>query len=758
MQQQEIMTSEDLQGDAAGLAAALGKHGVPPDPCSAVIPSFAPAMAQRPQSLEVPPPPRATLRPPSPPNPPNPPMPPNPSPGHAAPASNKPCDPRHRRLGLKEPGPARFYGTTPQPGSTYSLPVLQHPGAFAQEPRPSHLSMMKGFVSAVDQSWPPAHLQGLLAQHVQARPRLHQGPALQDVRLPWSRVQQQGCMLPNRHQPWQPSGPDFQQMLPQLGALEGCRVPRVPDGNLWPSMSHLLGSAGSMGSERSQGAQGVTPAGALPQLQPQGLNDPRGPHCGHKAALPVSTPPGTRPPVAHQAYPVAAQDLEAFLASKAACTGDDAQVPDQTKTSSSDKNDSGRRLLMLLKGRSCEREGALPEVTDERCHKSRWEQLLQPFPDSSDPKAPEEAETSSSNANDNSGRLLLMLLKGSKGEGAGRPASEASALSHILQGALPEVTDERWHRSRWEPLLQPFADSSDPKRFICAEHFAPGRGLCVSGSGAQPCVLQDLPCSDLLVMYKPSGWATCSTPQWEGVHGNLIRYVWKKHSSGPVAAPCHRLDRGTSGIVIVAKSRTALRHVCLQISGRTLVKQYIGLCRGIVDPPQGALSIPLAISSADKPLGACATAGRVAVTRYRVLGYFRQQTSAGSTEYSLVQVQIDHGRQHQIRLHMASVGHPIVCDVKYSSSHFKEDSQVTGGRLFLHAAFLRGTLPPDGVAPLHIACRLPRHLRECLTSMERLRSMEETLSGEDASPVLLGTASFPALHITSPPFIATAGH
>ncbi|CAE7224609.1 unnamed protein product [Symbiodinium sp. CCMP2456] len=78
----------------------------------------------------------------------------------------------------------------------------------------------------------------------------------------------------------------------------------------------------------------------------------------------------------------------------------------------------------------------------------------------------------------------------------------------------------------------------------------------------------------------------------------------------------------------------------------------------------------------------------------------------------------------------ASMGHPIVCDVKYSSSHFKEDSQVTGGRLFLHAAFLRGTLPPDGIAPLSIACRLPRQLRECLTSMQRLRSLEETLSLE----------------------------
>eukprot|EP00931_Biecheleriopsis_adriatica_P046868 TRINITY_DN26966_c0_g1_i1.p1 TRINITY_DN26966_c0_g1~~TRINITY_DN26966_c0_g1_i1.p1 ORF type:complete len:1281 (-),score=213.30 TRINITY_DN26966_c0_g1_i1:39-3860(-) len=319
---------------------------------------------------------------------------------------------------------------------------------------------------------------------------------------------------------------------------------------------------------------------------------------------------------------------------------------------------------------------------------------------------------------ENSGRLLLMLLKGSQPEGGVESAS----------GVLPEnLNDERWDKARWEPLLQPFADINDRRRFISADSFSPEKGSSVSGIGTQPCVLKDLPTSDLLVYYKPSGWATCSTPLWEGVEGNLIRYVWREHASR-AAAPCHRLDRGTSGIVVVAKSRIALRHICMQISDRKIVKQYFGLCRGIISPPSGALSIPLAISSADKPLGACATAGRAAVTRYRVLGYFKSREN--SMGYSLVQVQIDHGRQHQIRIHMASIGHPIVSDAKYSGSNLREDLKVTD-RLFLHAAAIVGTLPPAGAEPLCVCCRLPLQLRQCLTdTLQRDMAAEEILSAE----------------------------
>lgn len=333
--------------------------------------------------------------------------------------------------------------------------------------------------------------------------------------------------------------------------------------------------------------------------------------------------------------------------------------------------------------------------------------------DNDEDEVEEEPEAASGSCS--SGRLLLLLLKGT------RQLEQKEGAA----GALPSnFCDEKW-----EPLLQPFLEVSHAKRFVGADLFRPGNGLVVSGSGAQPCVLKDLPESDLLVMYKPSGWATCSTPQWEGIEGNMIRWVWQR-SDCQQAAPCHRLDRGTSGVVVVAKSRNSLRHICSQISGRTLVKQYFGLCRGKIDPPQGALSIPLAVSAADKPLGACVSEGRQAITRYRVLGYFTRANSAagGSDIYSLVQLQIDHGRQHQIRLHMSSMGHPVVYDAKYDP-RYREDAKVTT-RLFLHAAYLRCT-QPNSHSELAIACRLPPQLQRALTgALVRAREMEQDLSAE----------------------------
>lgn len=324
-----------------------------------------------------------------------------------------------------------------------------------------------------------------------------------------------------------------------------------------------------------------------------------------------------------------------------------------------------------------------------------------------------------SEENGNSGKILLMLLKGT------RPPSQPSGAA----GALPASLRD----DRWEPLLRPFCDRSDPKHFVGAEQFGPGQGIVVAGSGSQPVVLKDLTSEGLLVMFKPSGWATCSTPQWEGIEGNLIRFVWSRHQH-PMAAPCHRLDRGTSGAVVVATNRVALRHIAIQITSRTLVKQYFGLCHGRIEPPQGALSVPLALSSTDKPLGACAAEGRPAVTRYRVLGYFSRAahipSGNGPGIYSLVQLQIDHGRQHQIRLHMASIGHPLVYDQKYHSSALREDSRVCS-RLWLHAAYVQCTLPPGGAETLQVACRLPVQLKDSLTrSLKRERNIEDDLPDE----------------------------
>jgi len=289
----------------------------------------------------------------------------------------------------------------------------------------------------------------------------------------------------------------------------------------------------------------------------------------------------------------------------------------------------------------------------------------------------------------------------------------------------------------WEQLARPIVDARHAKAFVGCEVFS--SSMSRTPNGPRPQVLVDRRSDrNIMAMFKPSGWATCSTPAWEGNEGNLIRHVWQYYDA-PTAAPCHRLDKGTSGIVLVGTSKEASKHICQQILHKSLVKQYVGLCHGIVKPAAGAFSAPLALSKADRPLGTCSTVGREAVTRYRVLGYFQGQTGTG---YSLVQVQIDHGRQHQIRLHMASLGHPVVADSRYNSSKAKEDA-IFCPRLFLHACYLRCTLHSTGLLspePFAVACHLPPELKAVLLSelsMARDLSADLTVEAQQLCECLL---------------------
>ncbi|CAJ1424642.1 unnamed protein product [Effrenium voratum] len=343
------------------------------------------------------------------------------------------------------------------------------------------------------------------------------------------------------------------------------------------------------------------------------------------------------------------------------------------------------------------------------------------------------------------GRNLLEILR------SGQPKPKVADAS--FSGSVDSASDSQdredvamqvplfggvtgFSKSLWTYLVRPLLDKRHDKAFVGHAAFK-----SCPVPGARPEVLVDRrKDTHIMAMFKPSGWATCSTPQWEGLEGNLIRHVWCYYNA-PTAAPCHRLDKGTSGIVLVATSKIASKHICQQILNKTLVKQYVGLCHGLVSPALGVFSAPLALSRADRPLGACSTEGREAVTRFRVLGYFHGHKGS----YSLVQVQIEHGRQHQIRLHMASLGHPIVADGRYAAQKAKEDAEICP-RLFLHACYLRCTLlsvasqevqEPESFT---VACHLPAELRRVLVSelgLDRTASAELPVDAQQLCEALL---------------------
>jgi 23S rRNA pseudouridine1911/1915/1917 synthase len=139
------------------------------------------------------------------------------------------------------------------------------------------------------------------------------------------------------------------------------------------------------------------------------------------------------------------------------------------------------------------------------------------------------------------------------------------------------------------------------------------------------------------------------------------------------ALPVHRLDRDTSGILILAKSEEAKAQMQKLFKERKVEKRYKALVWGKVEPEAGEINIPLGRGSKDRLRVVPAHGGRESVTEYRVEKYFSQANS------TLVDVNLKTGRTHQIRVHFHEIGHPVVGDKKY----FNRKSELS--RQFLHA-------------------------------------------------------------------------
>ena len=146
----------------------------------------------------------------------------------------------------------------------------------------------------------------------------------------------------------------------------------------------------------------------------------------------------------------------------------------------------------------------------------------------------------------------------------------------------------------------------------------------------------------------------------------------------------HRLDKDTSGIILVAKNARAHRHLQAQFKDRTIEKTYLALVHGHVSPEQGIIDAPIGRHQRHRKRMAVAPAnrGREAQTEYEVVAYYDVNTLAAAHPLT--------GRTHQIRVHFASIGHPVVGDVVYG----RRDVYKLG-RHFLHAHRIRFRRPAD---------------------------------------------------------------
>ena len=196
---------------------------------------------------------------------------------------------------------------------------------------------------------------------------------------------------------------------------------------------------------------------------------------------------------------------------------------------------------------------------------------------------------------------------------------------------------------------------------------------------------------DILVVDKPVGVAAHPSPGWEGptVIGGLAAAGHRVSTSGAEERQgvVHRLDVGTSGLMVVAKSERAYTVLKDAFRERTVDKRYHALVQGHPDPLAGTVDAPIDRHPSSAYKFAVVSGGRESVTHYETLEAFRHA--------SLLEIHLETGRTHQIRVHMSALKHPCVGDVTYGADPTLS-KRLGLQRQWLHAVRLSFAHPDDG--------------------------------------------------------------
>jgi 23S rRNA pseudouridine1911/1915/1917 synthase len=225
----------------------------------------------------------------------------------------------------------------------------------------------------------------------------------------------------------------------------------------------------------------------------------------------------------------------------------------------------------------------------------------------------------------------------------------------------------------------------------------------------------------VIVINKPAGMIVHpGAGVKSGTLANALVYHFNQLSQATSARPgiVHRLDVGTSGLIVVAKTDRAHQHLAAQFEARTVEKHYTALVYGQVKDEAGRIDAPIGrdprnrVKMAVRPAGQ----GRNALTLYHVVERF--------ADFTLLNVEIKTGRTHQIRVHLAHLKHPIVADVTYEGGRVNtvKDARLRSaieklGRPFLHAASLR-FMHPNGER-MAFDVKLPDKLQHYMDSLKR---------------------------------------
>ena len=222
-----------------------------------------------------------------------------------------------------------------------------------------------------------------------------------------------------------------------------------------------------------------------------------------------------------------------------------------------------------------------------------------------------------------------------------------------------------------------------------------------------PIVYED---NDIIVVNKPKGMVVHpANGNPDGTLVNAILAMCKDSLSGIGGeirpGIVHRLDKDTSGLLIVAKNDLAHMNMSKQIQERKVTKKYIALVKGNVPEDEATIHMPIARSTKDRKKMAVDAKGKDAITHFKVLKRYGK--------YTLLELKIDTGRTHQIRVHMSYIGHPVVGDMVYSNG--KNEFGVEGQ--MLHAKSLEFKHPVTN-KEMHLEAELQEYFKKVLAKLD----------------------------------------
>ena len=292
--------------------------------------------------------------------------------------------------------------------------------------------------------------------------------------------------------------------------------------------------------------------------------------------------------------------------------------------------------------------------------------------------------------------------------------SKNQRLDAFLASSLDGLT-----RSQATRLIESGEVAVDGKPVSKSYKLAGGEDIAVTLPEPEPveAVPQDIPLdvvyedADVIVVNKPSGMVVHPAPGHpDGTLVNALLYHCAGTLSGIGGALrpgiVHRIDRDTSGLIIAAKNDAAHQYLSAQLADHTLARTYECIVVGALREDRGTVDAPIARHPTDRKRMAVVAGGREAVTHWEVIARY--------PGYTHVRCRLETGRTHQIRVHMAYIGHPILGDTVYGAK--KEVPGLTGQ--CLHAVGLR-FLHPRTHEVVELSCPLPEEFTRMLQKIRK---------------------------------------